>query len=264
MDTRKIIDALLLVLLAASMWWIIYSQPYIGFKNVEMFTGEGEYPVQIEAVNYHDTAIGLNAFPSDPGTYPGIIMIHEWWGLNDNIQQMAAALAGHGYNVLAVDLYDGVVATSPSEAKTLVSSLDQDEAIINLQAAAEYLRDESVTKIASLGWCFGGGQSMQLAVSDVHLDATVIYYGNLVDDVERLKSVEWPVLGIFGDQDTSVPLDSVKRFESALDDVGVDHEIHVYKGVGHAFANPSGQNYAEDETKDAWQRTLDFLERNLQ
>ena len=115
----------------------------------------------------------------------------------------------------------------------------------------------------TLGWCFGGGQSLQIALNsqDHPLAATIIYYGRLVTDNATLASIKWPVLGIFGDQDMSIQVDTVKAFESTLKSNGTPNEIYIYKGVGHAFANPSGDNYAPKETQDAWHKTLSFLKK---
>lgn len=204
-------------------------------------------------------------------TFPAVVMIHEWWGLNENIKNMAESLAKEGYVVLAVDLYNGKVANTTESAQNLVSKVRENpsESINNLQHAVRYLASlENVnsSKIASLGWCFGGGQSLQLALNTepgYPLAATIIYYGNLVSDQESLLKIKWPVLGIFGDQDKSIPVDSVKQFEDALNANGITNEIYIYKGVGHAFANPSGDNYAPQETQDAWQKTVSFLEKYL-
>jgi carboxymethylenebutenolidase len=198
-------------------------------------------------------------------------MIHEWWGLNQNIKDMAETLAKEGYVVLAVDLYNGQVANTPDTAQNLVSKVrdNPSESINNLQHAVRYLASlENVnsSKIASLGWCFGGGQSLQLALNtepEYPLAATVIYYGNLVSDQESLSKIKWPVLGIFGDQDQSISVESVKQFEDALNANGITNEIYIYKGVGHAFANPSGDNYAPKETQDAWEKTVSFLKKYL-
>jgi carboxymethylenebutenolidase len=141
--------------------------------------------------------------------------------------------------------------------------LDQEKALENLKFAASYLREYGANEVASLGWCFGGGQSLQLSLSGENLDATVIYYGNLITDESELSGINWPVLGIFGDQDTSIPVDDVKAFESALNNQDIENEIYVYPGVGHAFANPTGANYAPSETKDAWEKTISFLEKHL-
>ena len=109
----------------------------------------------------------------------------------------------------------------------------------------------------------GGGQSLQLALSGEPLDAKVIYYGALVTDESRLSRIKWPVLGIFGDKDQSIPVATVNEFASALDRLGIKNEIYIYPGVGHAFANPSGENYAPNETKDAWNKTVAFPNKYL-
>lgn len=245
--------------------------------------------VENKTVNYFENTNGYLVYPISPtttslpsvegnistnnnnNTLPAVVMIHEWWGLNENIKNMAETLAKEGYVVLAVDLYKGQVANTTESAQNLVGKVRENpsESINNLQHAVRYLASlENVnsSKIASLGWCFGGGQSLQLALNTepgYPLAATIIYYGNLVSDQESLSKIKWPVLGIFGDQDKSIPVDSVKQFEDALDANGITNEIYIYKGVGHAFANPSGDNYAPQETQDAWQKTVSFLEKYL-
>lgn len=231
--------------------------------NSMMFDNEGEYEVNTSDVVYYEDTTGFYARPVEENGYPGVVMIHEWWGLNENIKDMAKKLASDGYRVLAVDLYNGQVATTSEEASSLVSSLDQEAALENLRSAVGFLRDEGSEKIASLGWCFGGGQSLQLSLNEPDLDATVIYYGNLVTDKDQLKNINWPVLGIFGSDDKSIPVSSVNDFEKTLNDIGVENNINIYPGVGHAFANPSGANYAPEETRDAWEKTLTFLDQNL-
>lgn len=209
--------------------------------------------------------MGYFAQPKQEGDYPGVIMIHEWWGLNDNIKYMAELLASEGYRVFAVDLYDGKVAEDSTAAREYATAVrsNPDEAISKMQAASDYLKEEAgATSIASLGWCFGGQQSLNFSVAE-DLDATVIYYGNLTEDEEQLASLNSPVLGIFGAEDGGIPVESVENFEASLNNLGVKNEITIYPGVGHAFANPSGDNYAAKETLNAWQKTLEFLEANL-
>jgi carboxymethylenebutenolidase len=176
---------------------------------------------------------------------------------------MALELAGEGYAVLAVDLYNGAVAEDSDRARELRALLEQAEATANLQAAVGFLREHGAPKIASLGWCFGGGQSLELARSGEELDATVIYYGSLVTEEAALADIDWPVLGIFGEADGSIPVATVDAFDMALDNLGIRNEIYIYPGVGHAFANPSGASYAPAETMDAWEKTLAFLEGAL-
>jgi carboxymethylenebutenolidase len=199
-------------------------------------------------------------------------MIHEFWGINDNIRSMARTLAKQaGYIVLAVDLFKGQSTKDPNKAMQLVESVraNPHEAISNLQAAVKYVSSlpfANSSKIASIGWCFGGGQSLQLALhSEQHpLAATVLYYGTpLITDKQQLSKIKWPVLGIFGDHDHADPLPLINSFKAALDNVGITNQILIYKGLGHAFANPSGTNYAPRQTDDSWQKTLIFLNKYL-
>ena len=232
--------------------------------NTDAFRPLGDHQVQAANVNYVQDTSGYLAQPAGDGPFPGVVMIHEWWGLNDNIRRMAEILATYGYTVLAVDLYNGEVATEPSRASQLSGGLDQAQALANMQAAVKYLRNqENAPQVASLGWCFGGGQSLQLALSDVSLASTVIYYGSLVTEETRLETLDWPVLGVFGADDQVVPVDSVESFKATLDDLDVTNEVYVYPNVGHAFANPSGDNFAPEAAADAWTKTLDFLRSHL-
>ena len=231
-------------------------------KNSEIFE-LGKYQITTDTIIYNHST-GFLARPSDPGKFPGVILIHEWWGLNDNIKDMASKLASHGYTVLAADLYAGQVATTPDGARQLVTTFVPEKGISNIHAAAELLRTKyDVKRLATIGWCFGGTQSLNYALSGNELDATVIYYGQPVTDKDRLSLIHWPVLGIFGGKDQSITVETVNEFESDLNDLGIKNDIHVYPDVGHAFANPSGANYSPKETKDAWQNTILFLEKSL-
>jgi carboxymethylenebutenolidase len=235
-------------------------------QNAAIFSAEN-----LSAITAEETTIGGTpgylARPADNGTYPSVVLIHEWWGLNENIEHMADILAGHGYVVFAVDLYDGEVATNSSEAARLSGQVREnpDEAIAKMSAAVSGLRERTDTtnQVASLGWCFGGGQSLQLSLSDADLNATVVYYGTLATDEETLQRIDGPVLGIFGSEDQVVPVEDVRAFDETLDDLGVEHEVYVYEGANHAFANPSGQSFEPEATRDAWSKTLDFLNETL-
>ncbi|MBI2660576.1 dienelactone hydrolase family protein [Candidatus Woesearchaeota archaeon] len=235
-------------------------------RNVEILKNGNTSGVETREVNY-GPATGFLAMPKADGKYPAVVMIHEWWGLNDNIKEMARSLAAEGYVVLAVDLYNGKVGKNSTEAGQLAGAVRSNpaKAIENMKSAVQYLKDlDNVddNRVASMGWCFGGAMSLQLALNE-KLVATVIYYGSLETNATKLSVIKWPVLGIFGDKDTSIPVESVRKFEAALNELGIKNEIHVYPNVGHAFANPSGMNYAPNETKDAWKKTVEFLDRNL-
>ena len=199
---------------------------------------------------------------------PGLLVIHEWWGLNDNIRAMTRRLADQGYSALAVDLYGGRVAQTPDSARAIMQAAMGREAQLtdNLTQAYEYLvTQQQAPRVGALGWCFGGGWSLRTALAlPERLDAVVVYYGEPVTDRDRLATLEMPVLGIFGAEDRGIPVDRVREMEQALQDLGKDALILVYEGVGHAFANPSGDNYDPTAAQGAWESTTAFLARHLQ
>ena len=199
------------------------------------------------------------------GPLPGIVVIHEWWGLNDNIRSMADQLAGEGYQALAVDLYDGQVASDRDMAAQLMSgSMEKSDALTeNLKQAFAYLEGDG-QKIGTIGWCFGGGWSLGTALAlPEDVDATVIFYGRLVTEESELQRLQMPILGFFGAEDQGITLNSVRAFEAALEKLGKDASIHVYEGADHAFANPSGTAYQEEPAKDSWAKAVAFFERHL-
>lgn len=221
--------------------------------------------VTYATVNGNDISGYLAKPQNAEGDLPGLIVIHEWWGLNDNIRMMTRRLAGEGYTALAVDLYNGKVAESSDSAGTYARSVEQEQALDNLSQAYDYLTNtRNATGIGTIGWCFGGGWSLQTALAmPEQVDATVIYYGRLVTDQEQLKKLSMPILGIFGAEDSGIPPSTVNEFEAALKEVGVQNSIHIYDGAGHAFANPSGRNYVEKAAQDAWMKTTAFFEEHL-
>lgn len=240
------------------------SAPEEVVKNVDLMKNSNVTEIVVEKdVAYFSGAKGYFARPKASGVYPGVVMIHENRGLRPEIRDAAETLAKEGYLVLAVDLLGGV-AEDQVGARALTANFKQDVGVANMRAATVYLRTRGATKIASLGWCFGGKQSIELAVSGEKLDATVVYYGGgMATTTARLAPIKWPVLGIFGDKDQVIPVTTVRVFESSLKTLGIQNEIYIYPGVGHAFANPSGANYAPQETIDAWTKTLAFLNVHL-
>ena len=238
----------------------------------EAAAGQPTSAVEGQEVRYAEVdgspVTGYLALPSEQsGELPGIIVIHEWWGLNDNVRSMARQLAGEGYAALAVDLYGGRVAETPEQARAIMSEVlgDEPAAEENLRQAYAYLAGEAGSpKIGSIGWCFGGGWSLRTAMLfPDELDGAVIYYGHLDPDPEALAALQMPLLGIFGEADQGIPLDSVREFERVLGELGKDAKIHVYEGAGHAFANPSGKRYDAEAATDAWEKTLTFFTETL-
>lgn len=199
--------------------------------------------------------------------YPAILVIHEWWGLNEGVRAMADRLAGLGYIVLAVDLFGGETAATPAEARKLMLEVveNPDVATENIRQAYEFLRDTAgAPRIASLGWCFGGGWSLNAALLFPNeLNAAVIYYGQVTDNEANLRRLNVPILGIFGNEDKAIPVESVKSFEKALMNLEKNYDIEIYPGVGHAFANPTGTNYNAEAAGKAWEKTVAFLDSHL-
>lgn len=222
----------------------------------------GPYEVSAQTVEYIASVQGHYATPASEGPFPGVVMIHEWWGLNEHIKAMAEHLASHGYAVLAVDLYEGTVATTPGEARAAMQAVDQEAAVANMQAAADYLRVHGAERVASLGWCFGGAQSLQLSLNEP-VDATVIYYGRPVTDPEALSALDAPVLGIFAANDASIPQEQVRDFDLALMEADIERDIYLFEGAEHAFANPSGDRFNRRAAEEAWGHTLTFLAQQL-
>lgn len=211
---------------------------------------------------------GYFVFPADMvEPLPAVIVIHEWWGLNDGVRQMADRIAGEGYIVLAVDLFGGDVAETPTEARELMLEVveNPEPANENLRQAYEFVSTTAgAPAVSSLGWCFGGGWSLNMALLFPNeLDAAVIYYGQVTDDEERLQPLDVPLLGIFAADDRGIPLEGVQAFKAALENLDKEHEIRIFPGVGHAFANPTGRNYDETAATEAWNLTIDFLRHHL-
>lgn len=193
-----------------------------------------------------------------------VLVLHEWWGLNDGIKHQSDLLAAQGYLALAVDLYKGKVAKTPDEAGGLMKALDEKWGDAVEEAGLEWLKKEAAgKKVATLGYCMGGGQSLNASLHDPKdVDATVIYYGMPVMDVAELKKLRGPVLGIWANKDGWITPAKVAEFAAALKEAGVRYEGHAYD-ADHAFANPTGGRHNPAAAKDAWAKTLAFLGREL-
>lgn len=214
------------------------------------------------------TLQGYLALPRGNGRAPGVVMVHEWWGLNRDITLLADALAKEGFVVLAADTFRGSVAQTPDQAMKLVSSTPAEQIASDLDAALAFLRSQprvDPDRVASLGFCFGGTQSMFMGTRDPELAAVVIFYGpGPIADASRLGSMQQagPVLGIYGEQDPNIPAAQVQAFQAALSAAGVDHTITVYPGVGHAFVKSSTYRDGGAAEK-AWEQMVAFLKQNL-
>ena len=218
-------------------------------------------------VEYAEGINGYLALPENAENAPALILIHEWWGLNEDIRAKAREFAAAGYAALAVDLYGGETANTRDAARKLAGAVrkNPDAAFANLGAAADYLRalpEADGARLGSVGWCFGGGWSYQIAKNGLGAKASVIYYGrfNPADDLSRMRA---KIIGHFGEKDAAIKLDDVKQFQAKLKTHSGAHEIFIYPNAGHGFANPDNPSHDAAAAQTAFMRTLDFLQKHL-
>ncbi len=232
-------------------------------KESESFmSGDENLQISSEEVAYFGKMRGYFTRPYNDNPYSGIVLIHDSKGLRKEIKTATEQLARNGYMVLAVDLF-GNTADTAKEANELMVDFSEQMGIANMRMAVDFLRNQGALKVASLVWSFGGTQSLDLALSGEKLDATVIYYGSLLVNEKELQRLKWPVLGIFGSEDKIVSVESVLDFQKSLQNIGIENEIEILKGVGHSFMDYSNDNFSFKEANDAWEKTLGFLEKNL-
>jgi carboxymethylenebutenolidase len=214
-----------------------------------------------------ETVQGILYTPPAHGPFPALIVIHEWWGLNDWVKEQASKLSNQGYVALAIDLYRGKVATTPEEAHEIMRGVPEDRANRDLHAAFEFLASQPNIKknrIGAIGWCMGGGYALDVALQEPMLAADVINYGHLATDRDALKKINAPILGMFGAQDRGITPDDVDKFAATMDQLGKTIEVKIYDDAGHAFENPNNKDgYRPADAADAWNRTVKFLADNL-
>jgi carboxymethylenebutenolidase len=216
----------------------------------------------------NETASGVLVTPDKAGPFPAVIVIQEWWGLDDWIKEQARNLATEGYAALAVDLYRGKVTNKQEEAHQLMSGLPRDRALRDLKGAFAYLQSRSDVKkdrIGAIGWCMGGMYSLALATEEPRLSAVVAYYGAPPTDPAAIARIKAPVLGNYGAEDKGPSPEQVRAFEAAMKKAGKPIDAKIYPGAGHAFANVNNPwgGYREAAAKDAWTRTVAFFNRHL-
>lgn len=210
----------------------------------------------------YGSATGYLVLPQGVGPFPALILIHEFWGLNDNMRRYAEEFAKQGYAALAVDLY-GESTQDAARARELAAGVraNMEPAFANLRDAVAYLRsrpDIAADRLASVGWCFGGGWSYQMAKNDLGVQASVMYYGqfSLEDDLSMMKA---QIIGHFGENDESIPVEDVREFRAKLQTQSGEHQIFIYPNEGHGFA----RELESESARLAWQRTLEFLQAVL-
>jgi carboxymethylenebutenolidase len=207
------------------------------------------------------------SLPEGKGKHPAVIVIQEFWGLNEWVMQQADNLAKQGYVALAVDLYRGKATADPAVAHELMRGMPEDRAMADLKAGFNYLAaraDVDVSHIGSIGWCMGGGYSLALATSEPRLAAAVINYGRLVTDPATIAKINAPLLGNFGGDDQGISAADVNAFSKALQAAGKSGDMKVYEGAGHGFMNVNNSaGYNEQATRDAQTRIDTFLAKHL-
>lgn len=266
MHKKSRILTLMAIAALGGLMWTLASVPDTSVAPNDTMDTDGRMVLNGAAVDYTEGVTGYLALPEGEGRFPALILIHEWWGLNDNIRQFADDFAAEGYVVLAVDLYNGESTGTPDRARELATSVssDLDGAFANLAAAVDFLNvreDVRPDSLASVGWCFGGGWSYQLASNDLGVDTSVIYYGrfNPEDDLSIMRA---KMLGHFGEEDLSIPVEDVRSLEAKLKTLDGEHQIFIYPNAGHAFANVDNEmSYVPEAAELSWERTLDFLSR---
>ena len=224
-------------------------------------------PAAGTTVQFGNGASGYLSAPATGGKKPGVIVIQEWWGLDDWVRQQTDRYAQQGYVALAVDLYRGRSAKSPDEAHELMRGLPEDRAMGDLKAGIDYLSsrpDVDPQLIGVIGWCMGGGYSLALATDDPRIKATVINYGRLITNQDTIAKLNSQVLGNFGGADRGIPAEDVKAFSALLTKMGKLGDIKIYDGAGHAFMNPNNtQGYDAAAAQDAQHRIDGFFDRTL-
>jgi len=240
-----------------------------GHASVPLKPAPKSAPLAGKMVSIKNGAESLAAYlslPKGAGPHPAVIVIQEWWGLNDQIKSVADTFASKGYVALAPDLYQGKVTTDPAVAMELLRALPESRGLGDLSAAFAYLRAlpaVGTRPIGSIGFCMGGGFSLGLAIQEPKLTACVVCYGRPVSDPEKIKTIAAPVLGIYGGQDKGIPQEMIDGFRKAMETAGKSIDIKVYPEAGHGFMNPNNPGHKATETGDAWTRIDAFFAKLL-
>lgn len=229
---------------------------------------EAEGDLTVGMVEYPDTddetLMGYLAYPTNGEAAPAIIVIQEWWGVNDHIKDVTRRFAAEGFVALAPDLYKGQIATEPDEARKLVMELDMPEAVKEIQQAIVYLQTQdyvSGEQVGIVGYCLGGGLVLQTALVSEDVGAGVVYYGRPLDPAEA-GGVNAPILTFIGTED-NIPVDAVEAMHAAFEEASIKNEYQVYDGAQHAFFNDTRESYNQQAAVDAWPRTLAWFRENL-
>ncbi len=230
----------------------------------------GSLEIQTSMVTFKggsDATPGYMARPTANGTYPAVVVIQEWWGVDDHIKNVTERFARLGYVALAPDLYRGQVAKEPTDAQRLVMQVQHDTAIKDIQGAADYLIQQpnvSPRKAGVIGFCFGGGLAMSMSYEGKNVGAVVVFYGAGVKPTDAdFQNVSAPLLGMYGDKDPNFTTDQINGWAAKFKQYGKVNEMVIYPGAAHAFFNDTRSSYDQPAAQDAWRRTLDWFQKYL-
>jgi carboxymethylenebutenolidase len=226
--------------------------------------------VRTESVEYPtngETGEGFLAAPEGEGPFPGIIVVQEWWGLDDHIRDVVQRFANEGFVALAPDLYHGKVTKEPGEAQKLMMSLNMGEATKELTKAANYLASRSEVEgrgIGAIGFCMGGGLALNLACESPHVRAVVPFYGTNPNPIEKVQDLRGPVFAAYAEHDNFAGESVRRQLEEALIKFDIEHETRVYPSAQHAFFNDTrAEVYDREAADDAWKRAVSLFRENL-
>jgi carboxymethylenebutenolidase len=249
--------------LLVAVWFVSMAFCAIALAKSNAVNG----PQDVSFQSGRETIHGVLYQPQGTGPFPAIVVIHEWWGLDDWVRQQARMFAEHGYVTLAVDLYRGQVTADPEMAHELMRALQQDRGVMYLISAVDYLKTlKAVTpdRIGAVGWCMGGSFAMQFAIAEPSLRAVAINYGALETDPAQLKKVHAAILGNFGALDRGITPQDVEVFAADMKRIGHPVDVKEYADAGHAFQNPNNKSgYRAAGTADAHQRMFAFFTQYL-
>lgn len=209
---------------------------------------------------------GFLAKPEEVGRYPAVIVIHEIWGLVDQIKDVASRLAREGYVALAIDLFEEKTVSKLEEGRELRQKFTEEKILGDLNGGFNYLKTLSYvneSRISSMGFCMGGGLSLLLACHNRELAASVVFYGRNPSPIDLVKNVQCPVLGNYAGADMAITESDINLLKQTLTKYGKVFDIKVYPGAPHAFFNDTRESYRVDAAKDAWERTLGFFKKTL-
>ena len=212
---------------------------------------------------------GVDAYlshPTAPGPWPAVIIVYEWWGLEDHFRNLSRQLAREGMVALVPDLYHGKVTANPTEAAKLKTSLDIDRAIEEIINAVSYLRSLPFVsgQVGVMGFCMGGGLALLAACRATEFSAGVIYFPSIYPDTSELENAACPLLFHYGTADAVTPRSEIDRITETLKRANKPHELHLYEGANHAFVNDTHpEMYHKEATEAAWPRTLEFFKRHM-